>query len=149
MTVIPRLSVNCSVRIWMSYNICKRHYCDAQMESNAESVSIWCRHHEIECSALPRRLSNFRVILLFQHPISRLRDFMMTPSYGNIFGLLATCAGNSPVPGEFLAQRPVTRSFDVFFDLRLDKRLRKQSWGWWFETLLHPLWRHGNAREIC
>ena len=32
--------------------------------------------------------------------------------------LLAFCAGNSPVHGEFPAQRPVTRSFDVFFDLR-------------------------------
>ena len=39
--------------------------------------------------------------------------------------LLAICAGNSPVPGEFPAQRPVTRSFDVFFDLCLNKRLRK------------------------
>ena len=37
--------------------------------------------------------------------------------------LLAICAGNSPVIGEFLAQRPMTRSFDVFFDLRLNKRL--------------------------
>ena len=51
--------------------------------------------------------------------------------------LLALCAGNSPVPGEFSAQRPVTRSFDVFFDLRLNKRLSKQPWGWWFET---PSW---------
>ena len=34
--------------------------------------------------------------------------------------LLALCAGNSPVTGEFPAQRPVTRSFDVFFDLRLE-----------------------------
>ena len=59
--------------------------------------------------------------------------------------LLAICAGNSPVPGEFPAQRPVTRSFDVFFDLRLNKRLCKQSWGWWFETLLCPLWRHNNV----
>ena len=48
--------------------------------------------------------------------------------------LLATCAGNSPVPGEFPTQRPVTRSFDVYFDLRPNKRLSKQSWGWWFET---------------
>ena len=48
--------------------------------------------------------------------------------------LLAFCAGNSPVTGEFPAQRPVTRSFDVFFDLRWNKRLSKQSWGWWFET---------------
>ena len=41
--------------------------------------------------------------------------------------LLAICAGNSPVPGEFPAQRPVTRSFDVFVHLRLNKRLSKQS----------------------
>ena len=41
--------------------------------------------------------------------------------------LLAICAGNSPVPGEFPARRPMTRSFDVFFDLRLNKRLSKQS----------------------
>ena len=33
--------------------------------------------------------------------------------------LLAICAGNSPVSGEFPAQRPVTRSFDVFFDVRV------------------------------
>ena len=31
--------------------------------------------------------------------------------------LLAICAGNSPVTGEFPAQRSVTQSFDVFFDL--------------------------------
>ena len=37
--------------------------------------------------------------------------------------LLAICAGNSPVTGEFPAQRPVTRSFDVFFHLCLDKRM--------------------------
>ena len=59
--------------------------------------------------------------------------------------LLAICAENSPVPGEFSAQRPVTRSSDVFFDLRLNKRLSKHSWGWWFETLLRPLWRHRNV----
>ena len=41
-------------------------------------------------------------------------------------------------------QRPVTRSFDVFFDLRLNKPLNKQWWGWWFETLSRPLWRHCN-----
>ena len=39
--------------------------------------------------------------------------------------LLAICAGNPPVPGEFPAQRPVTRRFDVLFDLRLNKRLNK------------------------
>ena len=58
--------------------------------------------------------------------------------------LPAICAGNSPVPGEFPAQRPVTRSFDVFFDLRLNERLNKQSWGWWLETLSRPSWCHRN-----
>ena len=58
--------------------------------------------------------------------------------------LLAICVGNSPVPGEFPAQRPVTRSFDVFFDLRLNKRLSKQSWSWYFETLSCPLWHQCN-----
>ena len=54
--------------------------------------------------------------------------------------LLAICVGNSPVPGEFPAQKPVTRSFDVFFDLRLNKRLSRESRGGWFETLSCPLW---------
>ena len=40
-----------------------------------------------------------------------------------LFALLGIFAGNSPVTGEFPAQRPVARSFDVFFDLRLNKRL--------------------------
>ena len=59
--------------------------------------------------------------------------------------LLAICAENSPVPGEFPTQRPVTRSFDVFFDLGMNKRLSKQWWGWWFETTKGPLWRHCNV----
>ena len=58
--------------------------------------------------------------------------------------LLTICAGNSSVPGDFPTQRPVTRSFHVFFDLRPNKWLSKQSWGWWFETPSHPLWLHCN-----
>ena len=61
------------------------------------------------------------------------------------FALLALCAGNSPVTGEFPAQRPVTRSLDVFFDLCLNKRLNKQSRVWWFETPSSQLWRHCNG----
>ena len=59
--------------------------------------------------------------------------------------LLAICAGNSPVTGEFPAQSPVTRSCDVFFDLRPNKRLSKHWRGWWFETPSRPLWRHCNV----
>ena len=39
----------------------------------------------------------------------------------------------------------MTRSFDVFFDLRLNKRLSKQWRGWWFETPSRPLWRQCHA----
>ena len=62
--------------------------------------------------------------------------------------LLAICAGNSPVTGEFPTQRPVTRSFDVYFDLRPKERLSKQWWGWWFETLSRSLWRHRNGNWV-
>ena len=51
------------------------------------------------------------------------------------------------VPGEFPAQRPVTRSVGVFFDLRPNKWLSKHWWGWWFETPWCPLWRHCNVRQ--
>ena len=62
--------------------------------------------------------------------------------------LLAICAGNSPVPGEFPTQRPVTRSFDVYFDLSPSKRLSKHSWGWWSETPSSSLWRHRNGVNL-
>ena len=57
---------------------------------------------------------------------------------------LALCEGNSQVTGEFPSQRPVTQSFEVLFDLRLNKRLSKQSRRRWFETPSPPLWRHCN-----
>ena len=62
---------------------------------------------------------------------------MNTSSNGNIFRVTT---GHRWIP----AQRPVTRSFDVFVDLRLIKRLSKQLWSWWFGTPSRPLWRHCN-----
>ena len=62
---------------------------------------------------------------------------MMTSSNGNIFRVTGPLCGEITGPGEFPTQRPVTRSFDVFFNLCLNKRLNKQPWGWWFET---PSW---------
>ena len=74
---------------------------------------------------------------------------MMTSSNGNIFRVTGPLCGEFTGPGEFPAQRPVMRSFDVFFDLRLNKRLSKQRWGWWFETPAWSLWRHRNDEEQC
>ena len=51
---------------------------------------------------------------------------MMTSSNGNIFRVTGHLCEESPVPGEFPTQRRVTQGFDVFFDLRLNKRLGKQ-----------------------
>ena len=65
---------------------------------------------------------------------------MMTSSNGNIFRVTGPLCGEFTGPGEFPTQRPVTRGIDVFFDLRLNKRLSKQPWGWWFETLSWSLW---------
>ena len=72
----------------------------------------------------------------------------MTSSNGSISALFAPCAGNSPFTGEFPSQRPVTRSSDVFFDVRLNKRLSKQSIRHWFETPLCSSWRHYNVVSI-
>ena len=71
-----------------------------------------------------------------------LYEIMMTSSNGNLFRVTGPLCGEFTGPGEFPTQRPVTRSFDVFFDMRLNKRLSKHPWGWWFETLPCPLWRH-------
>ena len=62
---------------------------------------------------------------------------MMTSSNGNIFRVTGPLCGEFTGPGEFPTQRSVTRSFDVYFDLRLNIRLSEQPWGWWFDT---PSW---------
>ena len=60
------------------------------------------------------------------------------------FVLLDLCYGNPSVTGECPSKRPVTRCFDVFFDLHLNKRLSKQSRRRWFETPVRSLWRQCN-----
>ena len=47
---------------------------------------------------------------------------MMTSSNGYLFRDTGPLCGEFTGPGEFPAQRPMTRSFDVFFDLRLNNR---------------------------
>ena len=75
--------------------------------------------------------------------VSWLRHQMETFS-----ALLAFCAGNSPVTGEFPVQRPVTQSFDVFLYLPPNQQLSKR-WGRrWFETPSRSLWRHGNTKRF-
>ena len=83
-------------------------------------------------------------------------DSQYTKHHPEIFSaLLAFLVGNSPVTGDFSSQRSVTRSFGVFFDLRLSKWLSKQLKRWWFETPSRSLWRqcndtaHDSIRLLC
>ena len=82
------------------------------------------------------------------HCLSNIGETWWCNQIETSFALLAFCAGNSPVPGEFPSQRPVTRSFGVFLDLCLNKRLSKQRWGWWVETLSCSLWRHSKELSV-
>ena len=71
--------------------------------------------------------------------------FMMTSSNGNIVRVTGHLCG------EFTGPRwsPRTKASDaelcVFFHLRMNKLLSKQSWGWWFEKPSVSLWRHCNV----
>ena len=71
----------------------------------------------------------------------------MTSPNGNIFRVTGPLCGEFTGPGEFPTQRPVTRSFDVFFDQRPNKQLSKQPRGWWFEAPSWSLRRQCNVFE--
>ena len=122
----------------------------SQGESNVKpfpchGVSIWRKCIFIGPSmAGAEETSDYHIYVITQNwPDPWWRHQMATFS-----ALLALCVGNSPVTGEFPSQRPVTRNFDVFFDLCLSKRLSKQSRRWGFETSSRSLWRHCNAMRV-
>ena len=69
---------------------------------------------------------------------------MMASSNRNIFRVTGHLCGEFPPKGQWRGASKASDA-DVFFDLCLNKRLRKQSWGWWFETLSRRLWRHFNG----
>ena len=87
----------------------------------------------------------FAMVLQKINNFQQSDDTMMTSSNGNIFRVTGHLCGEFTGHRCIPAQMPVTRSFHVFFDLRLNKQLSKQSWGWWFETQSRPLWRHCNG----
>ena len=75
------------------------------------------------------------------------RDSWWRHQMDTFSALLALCEGNPSVTGGFPSQRPVTRSFDVFFDLLLNKRLRKHSRRQRLRTTPWSLWRHCNVKS--
>ena len=90
-------------------------YCD---ESFVTVCALSCYIDDLRCKQWLQSLLN-------DIYVSVVYVIMMTSSNGKISALLAICAGNSPVLGEFPTQRPVTRSFDFFYP-HPNKRLSKQ-----------------------
>ena len=144
----------------------------SQMASNMENVSIWWRHHDLYLCYISRHAVAVFKRYVFRKPNqtwiileSLITDLVRSSSSSSttmagtmtitiawwrhqmetFSALLAIWAGNSPVTVEFPSQRPVTRSFDVFFDLHLNKRLSKQAKRRWFEKPSRLLWHHCNG----
>ena len=127
-------------------------------------INGYCRHkHIVNDIVLPlfHNLTNWwsRVQTIHQYFI-KLPSYLQTWYNGlkeistwrhqieTLSALVALCEGNPPVTGGFPSQRPVTRGFDVFFGLCLNKRLTKQSRRRWFETPPRSLWRHRNELSV-
>ena len=72
----------------------------------------------------------------------------MTSSNGNIFRVTGHLCGEITSPWSIPRTKASDAELWCFFDLRLNKRLSKQSRGWWFETPSRPLWHHYNERWL-
>ena len=135
-------------KLWYAVCICydrlKWWWCDGDVGHFEWPYQVTERKLEMMMARKPKKMYNFEVNFMPVHGLP-LHCAWCRHQMETFSTLLALCAGNSPVHGEFPAQRPVTQSFGVFLDLRLNKWLSIQSWCWWFETLSGPLWRHSNG----
>ena len=105
-------------------------------------MSIPSSHHVICLPRVPiqRVAAN---VAYFNILRPRQKTDIFQTIFSNPFSWMKIC--------EFPAQWPVTRSFDAFFDLCLNKRLSKQSRRKWFEGPSRSLWRHCNVshKNLC
>ena len=126
---------------------------------NTENVSLSWRHihfmiHIVDSATLVSLLFNCASVTLISAVVifhSKSHRIWWRHQMESFSTLLALCVGNSMVTGEFPTQRPVTRSFDVYSDLCLNKRLCEQSRDCWFDSPSRSLWRHSNDlhRSCC
>ena len=117
-------------------NLCQKNWCVIDNKTALVYVMALCPAGE---NPFPKSVTNVIFVDILGH-----NDFMMTSSNGNIFRVTGPLCREFTVNQIIPHKRPETPGFDVFFDLLLDKRLNKQSWGWWFETPSRLLWRHCN-----
>ena len=123
--LVPRFSVKSQQLIWR-LGTHRFHLWVPNLQMNCRDLIIW---QGTRISGLNDGRS---MICLIGSPFCFNINSWWRHQMETFSALLAICAGNSPVTDEFLAQRPVTWRFEVFFDLCLNKWLNKQSWGWWF-----------------
>ena len=140
--------------MWLFRNtvITSRVHIGGNDADNILFVVIFSMHLGRHMNNLPCILSPRRAVLLtapfyLYFGISNIHP-KCTSLNGKKIRVTGPLCGNSSVTGEFPSQRPVSRSCDVFFDLRLNKWLSKHSWGWWFETPSRSLWRHRNVYRV-
>ena len=120
--------VRCFTRCWSGSKKISRGQCWLIMRTGL-TYPFWCLGINI-------------LVRLIQHRESCSIGSMMTSSNGNIFRVTGTLCGEFTGHRWIPSQRPVTRSFDAFFDPRLNKRLSKQAW---LETPSRSLWRQCNV----
>ena len=113
-----------------------------QRKRQSSALLIFCEENQAVADGFPWQMTSTEEIFLYHDLI---RD-MMTSSNGNIFRITGLLCG------EFTGQRwiPRTKASDaeLWCFVRLNKPWSKQSWGWWFETPKHPLWRHCNESRF-
>ena len=121
------------------------HFCPSKYAHSRKYGFIIQKHfYKIICST-----TNYSYIQRSICRRSNISTSWWRHQMDTFYALLAFCEGNSPVTGELFVQRPVMRSFDVLFDLFLNKRLSKQSLRRRFETQSRSLWRHCiDGREL-
>ena len=105
---------------------------------------FWQKWQNINRNWLSSNVTNNWYILCMFYRFRTFPHIWWRHQMETFSALLALCAGNSPITGEFPSQSPVTQSFDVFFDLLLNKRLSKQLIRRWFQTPSCSLLRHCN-----
>ena len=151
MASITATRVTCPISLLVTISLTLRYYVHAiklrRLSNHKHDICnfgtmLWLAIYHSDYDAWKRFTHIFCIHCIHDDLIKSYH--IMTSSNGNIFRVTGPLCGEFTGPGEFPTQRPVTRSFDVFFDLRLNKRLSKQPWGWWFETSSWSLWRQCN-----
>ena len=116
--------LKCKLSIWISslFKSCEISFAHVKQLPHSFEISLRARQYLCKMAEWFNNWNGYYGRTEIREMWARWRHEM------EIFSAcLAFCEGNPPVNSEFPSQRPVTRRFYVFFDLRLNKRLSKQS----------------------